>query len=120
MYKKQVSIYEIAKILRKKTTLAEQTLWDALKNRDLKVKFRRQEPFVIGRYRYVADFCSHKNKLIIEIDGSVHDSEDAKGYDEFRQEIFIEHGYRIIRFTNDEILNDLGMAVEKIKEIVKK
>ena len=78
MYKEKTSIYNIAKILRRNMTGAEKRLWEELRNNKLGVKFRRQTPFIFGEHRYIADFCCYKLKLIIEIDGGIHDLDEIK------------------------------------------
>ncbi|HBI97065.1 MAG: 5-methyltetrahydrofolate-homocysteine methyltransferase [Candidatus Falkowbacteria bacterium GW2011_GWC2_38_22] len=120
MYKKyKRSIYEIAKELRKNMTLAEKTLWQYLRNNALDIKFRRQEPFYFGEYRYVADFYCPAKKMIIEIDGDVHDDREVKEYDEFREEIFNSQGYKIIRFSNEQVLSSMDGVLESILKALK-
>ena len=116
MYKEKTSIYNIAKILRRNMTGAEKRLWEELRNNKLGVKFRRQTPFIFDEYRYVADFCCYKLKLIIEIDGGIHDLDEIKEYDEFREEVFINKDYKVIRFKNDEVLHSINEVIKRIKE----
>jgi very-short-patch-repair endonuclease len=98
---KPVYITEIARKLRRKSTIAEQILWQVLRNRQtLGTKFKRQVPFG----RYIADFYSKENRLAIEIDGSSH--ENKKEYDKNREEIFNSGEIRILRFTNNEVVNN--------------
>src|SRR5215467_12813718 len=73
-------VFGLAKELRKNMTHAESVLWMHLKERILDLKFRRQHPIGI----YVADFYCHKVKLVIEVDGSVHEKLEAKEYDKKR------------------------------------
>jgi very-short-patch-repair endonuclease len=94
-------IFENAKQLRKNMTDAEIALWIHLKGGINGFKFRRQHP--IGFY--IADFFCHKVKLIIEIDGSIHNNIEVKEIDEKRQAELENWGYIIIRFTNEEALN---------------
>lgn len=98
-----------AKDMRKEPTDAEAKLWTALRNRNLQYKFRRQHP--IGQF--IADFVCIEQKLIIEVDGFIH--EFQKEYDAGRTYMLNDIGYRLIRFTNDEVLNDLGNVIEEIK-----
>ena len=93
-------IFENAKELRKNMTPAENILWAHLKTKPKGFKFRRQHP--LGSY--VADFYCHKLKLVIELDGSIHDNLEVKVNDEIRQKLIEEDGLKIIRFKNDEIL----------------
>jgi very-short-patch-repair endonuclease len=97
--------------LRKNQTRAEKALWQALRKRNLKGhKFRRQHP--IGRY--IVDFYCHSAKLVIEVDGSIHDILSIKEYDQVREQDIIELGVRILRFTNDQVLGKLDWVVEEI------
>jgi cyclase len=104
-------IFEKAKILRKNMTGAEKILWFYLKQNVLGFKFRRQHPLGI----YIADFYCHKAKLVIEIDGSVHDPEEIKDYDKERQRSLEEDGLKVIRFKNDEIHNNIQAVVNTIE-----
>lgn len=74
-------LFERATELRKFSTHTEDIIWGYLKGNQLGVKFRRQHPLLF----YVVDFYCHKLKLIVEIDGSIHDKEDVKINDAIRQ-----------------------------------
>jgi very-short-patch-repair endonuclease len=90
-----------AKRLRASSTSAEEALWKRLRDRQfLGLKFRRQVP--IGPY--IADFYCHDRRLVLELDGGVHEDERQKVHDENRDANLTALGYRILRFTNDEIL----------------
>ncbi|HJS29343.1 MAG TPA: DUF559 domain-containing protein, partial [Anaerolineales bacterium] len=98
-----------AKELRKEMTPAEHALWQRLRRKQLLgLKFRRQHP--LGPI--IADFCCPSCRLIVEIDGSIHDFQ--KGSDAERSEQFINYGYRVLRFRNDEILTDISRVIERI------
>lgn len=105
-------IFENAKQLRKNMTAAETVLWMHLKIGIQGCKFRRQHPIGI----YIADFYCHKTRLIIEVDGSIHDKEDVKQLDEIRQRNLEAWGYSVIRFSNNEILKE----IEKVIAIITK
>jgi|WetSurMetagenome_2_1015567.scaffolds.fasta_scaffold427083_1 very-short-patch-repair endonuclease len=106
---------EFAKELRRKPTPAERRLWQSLRNyKILGVKFRRQHP--IGYF--VADFYSHEIKLVIEVDGPVHELVDQKEYDLNRSAEMDRLGIKIIRFTNDEIKWKLNSVLKQIREEV--
>ena len=108
-------IFSKAKFLRKDMTLAEEILWKNLKNRKLDgLKFRRQHPLDI----FIADFYCHEKKLVIEVDGNVHDIPERKEYDDGRSYLLEEKGIRIIRFRNEEVINDIKMVINKIKEAI--
>jgi len=91
-----------ARKLRKESTPAERLLWSALRNASFAgLKFRRQHP--IGFY--VADFCCQEEKLVIELDGDSHDFSERK--DKERTEALNDEGYRVIRFANADVLDNL-------------
>ena len=97
-------------------TPSEKMVWERLRGKALGIKFRRQEGFYFGNYRYVADFCCQDAKLIIEIDGPCHNHADIKECDEFREDIFLGNGYKVIRFTNEEVEHDIKRVVEMIRK----
>lgn len=100
-----------ARRLRKNMTPAERKLWEALRGKKLAgLKFRAQHP--VGRF--VLDFYCPACKLVIEVDGDAHD--ETIDYDRVREEHLQDYGYQVIRFRNDEVLNDLTMVIEKILE----
>jgi very-short-patch-repair endonuclease len=96
-------IFKKAEELRNKMTLAEELLWNYLKTNEWGYKFRRQHPILM----YVADFYCHQLKLIIEIDGSIHQLEDVKRNDAIRENHLKNLGLKIIRFKNEKVMNDL-------------
>lgn len=93
-------VFANAKALRKNMTEAETALWVHLKKGILDLKIRRQHTI----NNYIADFYCHKVKLIIEIDGNIHQKEDVKKYDLQREKDLLGWGYEIIRFPNDQAL----------------
>ena len=106
-------IRERAKELRKPQTPAEELLWQELRRGKLDgLKFRRQHPI----HRAIADFCCTELKLIVELDGSVHDLVDQAIHDRVRDEWLSERGYTILRFPNDQVESDLENVLEIIKE----
>src|SRR5688572_6957142 len=109
-YKADPLIFSIARELRNKLTPAEQIFWLRLKEQFPKYKFRRQHPISI----YIADFYCHKLKLVIEIDGSIHDSEEAKLNDEKRQNDLENLNLTVIRFTNNQVKKEIELVIEKI------
>lgn len=106
---------ERSKALRHNQTEAESILWRYLKGNRLGVKFRRQH--VIGAN--VADFASLKIKLVIEVDGKIH--ETSKEYDEARTKEIERIGFKVVRFTNEEIIADIDNVIKKIEyEIIER
>jgi very-short-patch-repair endonuclease len=88
--------------LRQNATPAEEKLWEELRANKLGVKFKRQHS--IGGY--ILDFYCAEKKLIIELDGEVHNTKEAKEYDEVRDKFFKELGYATVRFSNKAIEHD--------------
>ncbi len=104
-------IIEVARKLRKNATPAERLLWEHLRNRKLGgLKFGRQHPFG----RYVADFYCAELKLVLEIEGDVHEEAGQQEYDRTRFEELELRGLRILRFSNSEVLQATGKVLQKI------
>ncbi len=102
-----------AEEMRSNPTEAENILWNQLRTKQLEeYKFRRQH--IVGQY--IADFYCHSHHLIIEIDGLIHQLPDVKENDEYRTNWLEEHGYHVIRFTNNEIKADIDNVLLKIKQ----
>ncbi len=100
-----------ARYMRKYPTQAEALLWACLRAKRLEgYKFRRQH--IIGTY--IVDFYCPKCKLILEVDGSIHQARQI--YDQSRECNLIARGYKILRFTNEEVLNDTDEVLKKIKD----
>lgn len=92
-------------------TEAEDILWKHLRNKKLNgLKFRRQHSLDI----FIADFCCHEKKLVIELDGGIHDILEQKEYDEGRTSELEGKGFKVIRFRNEEIMNDLEDVLNRI------
>ena len=108
-------IKERRKELRNNMTAEEKIIWKYIKNNQLGVKFRRQHSIDY----YIADFYCSELKIVIEIDGSQHYSEDGIEYDMEREEFMKSIGIRTIRFSNYDVLNNIEGVVEKIKEEIK-
>ncbi len=101
----------IARDLRQRQTPAEKILWEALRDRRLDgLKFRRQH--AIANTAYVADFLCYEAQLVVELDGSVHDTQVED--DAIRQSKIEEQGYRVLRFRNDDIFTDLESVLIQI------
>ncbi len=96
--------------LRHELTPTERKLWAYLRNDQLGVNFRRQH--AIGPY--IADFCCVEEKLIIELDGSQHLEQEA--YDAERTAFLESQGYQVLRFWNNDVLNDLEAVMRVILE----
>lgn len=105
-----------ARKLRNRTTLSEKILWQELRKRRLnRFIFRRQHPIS----RFIVDFYCHELRLVIEVDGSVHDSEKQKEKDRNRSAELANLGLTVIRFRNEEILKNERKVSKKITDAVK-
>jgi very-short-patch-repair endonuclease len=106
---------QLARQLRCNQSEAEGKLWINLWKRNLNgVKFRRQQP--IGKY--IVDFISFEKKLIIEIDGGQHNEAPVIQQDLQRTTWLESEGYRVLRFWNNDVLENLDGVLEKIKELL--
>ena len=102
-----------ARKLRRRMTLAEKCLWQALRNRKCGGhKFRRQLP--LGRY--VVDFACLAPRVIVEIDGSIHNH--FQEYDQKRQAQLEKSGFSFLRFTNTQVLHDLQAVLKRIQTFI--
>ncbi len=109
-------IFQFAEENRLKPTPAEALLWEVLKGNKLeRKKFRRQHP--IGKY--ILDFYCHAEKLGIEIDGEYHNDDNQKKYDEDRTNAIAMENIKIIRFTNEQVMNDMELVINEIKTVFK-
>ena len=97
-------------------TEAEQLLWKLLRGKGIGYKFRRQH--IIGEY--IVDFANLHYKLVIEVDGKYHFKGDQPVSDEIRTADLNRMGYTVIRFTNDEVLNNIHQVEWQIKNVIKK
>ena len=101
-----------ARTLRSELTPAEQLLWMNLRNRRLVgFKFRRQHP--IGCF--VADFYCAEHRLIVEVDGDIHRHQQSR--DAARTAWLEAHGYRVVRFSNAQVLHELPLVLSQIQMI---
>ncbi len=108
-------IFEFAKRNRANPTPAEDLLWRYIsKNQINGLRFKRQHP--IGQY--IADFYCHSVKLVIEIDGSIHQLPEILQNDLEKEEFIKANDLKIIRFTNQEVFKNINSVIKKIRETV--
>ena len=94
-------------------TLAEKKLWyNYLKN--FKFRFLRQRPID----NFIVDFYCAELKLVIEVDGDSHFTNEGKDYDVARTKILESYKLKVMRFTNDEVLNNLESVCQRIEELI--
>lgn len=103
--------YALAKEMRQNPTPAEARMWDYLGGWKLAYKFQRQ---VVLR-GFIVDFFCPKARLIVEVDGSVHQLEDQAVQDELREFFLEQKGYTMLRFDNEDIFEAPGVVLEKIR-----
>lgn len=102
---------EFARDLRKNSTDTELHLWRYLRNRYLGgFKFRRQQP--IGKY--IVDFVNFEKKIIVEVDGGQHSF--YKERDKIRDEWLRKEGFKVLRFWNNEVLNNIDGVLEMVRK----
>ncbi|MBI4043034.1 MAG: endonuclease domain-containing protein [Deltaproteobacteria bacterium] len=100
-----------ARELRREMTDAERKLWSSLRFRQIgKYKFRRQQP--IGKF--IVDFICFEQKLIVEVDGGQHGEQTR--YDGERTAWLEHHGYRVLRFWNNEVLQETEGVIKVISD----
>lgn len=99
------------KKLRTNQTSQEKILWWYLKDERLGFKFRRQH----SMGGYILDFYCPKKRLIIEIDGGIHQTKEAHEYDKVRDKFFTGLDYKVLRFTNNRIENDINEVIKEIE-----
>ena len=101
--------------MRKHPTAAEKILWERLRGKQLAgLRFRRQHP--IGRF--IVDFYCAEARLIIEVDGAIHEQPGHDDYDSERQRHLESLDARVMRFTNDEVLYDTEQALATITDAI--
>lgn len=110
-----VESFAKARLLRSKMTEAETKLWNFLKKPSFtNHKFRCQHPI----QKFIVDFYCHAGQLVIEIDGGYHKERAQQVADEDRSEILKFQGLKVIRFTNEQVLEDVESVLKKIKEAI--
>lgn len=108
-------ILKRAKQLRKTTTPAEKQLWKHIRNRQLhNLKFRRQHPIK----NYIADFYCHEVRLVIELDGGIHNRKDVKEHDENRQAEIERFDLQVLRFKNEQVMEDVESVLNEIRKFL--
>ena len=102
-----------ARFMRKHPTPAEAILWARLRKRQVKgFQFRRQHPIV----RFIVDFYCAEAKLVIEVDGSIHNQPGHDEYDAERQNFLEALGLRVLRFSNTQVVTKTDVVLDAIAE----
>ncbi len=105
---------EFAKKNRANPTEAESLMWRYLNRKDTGLRWRRQH--IIGDY--IADFVCLSERLIIEIDGGYHFEQEQEEEDAVRSHTLEAMGYKVIRFSNEEVFEDIDYILERIQYII--
>lgn len=110
-YGAKKNIFLRAVDLRNNMTATENKLWEQLKRKVIfKARFKRQHPIGI----FVVDFYCHKHKLVIEVDGEIHLEPEIQEYDDGRTHDIEKQGIKIIRFYNDEVIENIDGVIKRI------
>jgi len=103
---------ENARMNKKYLTEAESILWDLLRRKQLGVIFRKQ--YIIDAY--IVDFVCLSKQLVVEVDGKYHSSFEQQELDQKRDARLQELNYTILRFSNEEVIAQPEIVIEKIKQ----
>jgi len=105
------TLFKLARELRREETEAEKILWSKLnKNQILGLQFRRQHPINV----FIVDFFCVKLKLVIEVDGNIHEIPEYEVSDIGRSEMLKDFGITVIRFTNEQIIEEIDYTINQI------
>ena len=114
-------IRQLARQLRKNQTPEEKIIWEIVRNRRFEgIKFYRQYPILYDQsnqtHFFIVDFYSSEASLVIEIDGKIHEQQQA--YDQSRDQILRDQGLRVLRIKNQDVRHNLSWVRERIKEAI--
>ena len=96
-------------------TSAEKIIWQHIHINEWKLKFRRQHPVS----NFIVDFYCHALKLVIEIDGDIHDVEEVKKNDVARERTLFSLGLKVLRFSNEVVYKNSKEVLKKIDETIR-
>lgn len=102
------------KALRKRLTVAEQLLWERVKENKLGIRIRRQQS--IGNF--IVDFYCARRWLVIELDGGYHNDPEVALYDEYREKWLTDKGFTVMRFPNEAVYDDPDQVAEEIRKAI--
>ena len=107
----QKSLTPLARSLRRDATNAERHLWQGLRRKQVAgSRFRRQ--VVLGGF--IAEFASFDARLVVEVDGATHSTNEEMAYDAARSEALAAQGFAVLRFTNEDVYRNLDGVLETI------
>lgn len=102
---------DLRRKLRQNSTEAERLLWQRLRGKKLGVKFYRQ----FGLRCYIVDFCCRAKRLIIELDGEIHENNKTKECGQYKTEELESLGFTVLRFKNNEVFKNIEEILASIK-----
>ena len=106
----------LARKLRNQSTQSEIKLWHQLRNKQFHgYRFHRQKPLL----NFIADFYCYELKLVIELDGYTHDFEESIIKDEFKTEKLESYGLTVLRYSDDEVMNNLEGVMYALEQFAK-
>jgi very-short-patch-repair endonuclease len=109
-FKAKSETIQAARLLRENMTYFEKLVWERLKGKQIDGhRFRRQHPIDF----FIVDFYCHDARLVVEIDGEIHFQQEE--YDDGRSAEMEKYGIKVIRFTNNEIKENIENVIHKIK-----
>ncbi|HEX4876974.1 MAG TPA: DUF559 domain-containing protein [Chitinophagaceae bacterium] len=108
-------LYQRARELRNSATFAENILWGYLRQKPQGYKFRRQHPYAI----YILDFYCHSLKLVIEVDGSIHELKEVKENDGIRQKQLEDDGLKVVRYQNNMLEKTPELVFKEIESLIR-
>ena len=115
MREREATARSHAKVMRKNLTKAEAVMWGKIKGKNLNGHhFRRQHP--IGPF--IADFACVEGKVVLEVDGATHNSEEEQAYDGRRTSFLESEGWHVVRVWNNQIYNNRDGVLRALDEIV--
>ena len=103
-------VFYHARLLRKNPTPAEEKLWAYLRNKQTGYKFRRQHPMD----KFAVDFFCRSLKLVIEVEGGIHEDAEQVLKDKEKENVLISFGLNIIRFSNEQVMFDINEVMNTI------
>jgi len=112
--KRDPELVRYAREHRKNQTPAEAAFWELVRAKRLGVRWKRQFPISYSDGRYILDFYCPSRKLAVEIDGEYHNSQ--REYDERRTQWLATHGIRVLRFTNQQVLENPEVVIKVLEE----
>jgi very-short-patch-repair endonuclease len=104
-----------ARAFRRNMTPAERALWNRVRNNQLGVHFRRQQVI----FGFIVDFYCDRARLVVEVDGGIHNDPEVAAHDAHRSEVLKSAGLRILRVSNEDVLEAMTSVLDRISRVLK-